>query len=98
MKIKRLIFFASISVILSALAAIAYMSVLDKKETVRLFDQNQPNIAENYVAASMSKGTIILLLAVGAIGVLGVSRKKNDTDYSAPKKEITKSFPPPESE
>ena len=98
MKIKSLIFFASISVILSGLATIVYISVWDMQETVRLFDKNQPNIPENFAVASMSKGTIILLLAVGVIGVLGVSRKKKDTVNSGPDMEKTKNFRAEESE
>ena len=86
MKFKILIFFASISVILSGLATIVYTSVLDKQATVRRFDQNQTKIPETHNAAAMSKGTIILLLAVGVIGVLGVSRKKKSIGNSATRK------------
>jgi hypothetical protein len=39
-------------------------------------NQNQFQIPESYNADSVSKGTILLLLAVGVIGVLGISRKK----------------------
>lgn len=86
MKIRNFIFLAVIGVILSGLTSVVFISVLDKKETIRLFDQNLIKIPESYSAAAMSKGTIILLLAVGVIGVLGVSRKKKDIINSAPKK------------
>ena len=91
MKIRNIIFFALIGVILSGATTAVFISVLDKQETVRLFDQTQTEIPERYAAASMSEGNIILLLALGVIGVLGVSRKKKDTGDPAPKKETTKS-------
>ena len=79
MKIKNLISFALTSVILSGLTTMVFISVLDKEETTRLFDQNQVNVPETYSAASISEGTILLLLAVGVIGALGVSRQKKST-------------------
>ena len=79
MKIKNFIFFVLISVILSGLTTIVFISVLDKEETTRLFDQNQVDVPENYSAASISEGTILLLLAVGVIGAVGVSRQKKST-------------------
>jgi hypothetical protein len=88
MKIKNLIFFALISVILSGLTTIVYISVFNKEETTRLFDQNQVNVSETYSAASISEGTILMLLAVGVIGVLGVSRKKKDIADPAQENEI----------
>jgi hypothetical protein len=91
MKIKNLIFLALTSVILSGLTTIVFITVLDTKETIRLFDQNQVKVPETYTAASISKGTILLLLAVGVIGVLGVSRKKKGIVNSAQKKETPKS-------
>lgn len=90
MKIKNLIFFALTSAILSGLTTIVFISVSDKEETTRLFDQNQVNVPETYRAASISEGTILLLLAVGVIGVLGVSRKKKDIADPAQKNEINR--------
>ena len=90
MKIKNLIFFALTSVILSGLTTIVFISVSDKEETTMLFDQNQVIIPDTHSAASISKGTILLLLAVGVIGFLGVNRKKKDIVNSAPKKETTR--------
>ena len=90
MKIKNLIFFTLISVILSGLTTIVFVSVFDKEETTRLFDQNQVKVPETYSAASVSEGTILLLLAVGVIGVLGVSRKKKDIANPAQEKELNR--------
>ena len=78
MKINNLTFILLIGVLLSGLMAAGYVSVRDEKETSRLGSQNQAQGTENYTAASISKGTILFLLAVGIIGVLGVSRKKRD--------------------
>jgi hypothetical protein len=90
MKIKNLIFLTLTSVILSGLATIVFISVLDKEETTRLFDQDQVEVPETYSAASISKGTILLLLTVGVIGVLGVSRKRKNIVNPAHKNEINR--------
>jgi hypothetical protein len=90
MKIKSLIFLALTCITLSGLTTIVVISVLDKKEITRLFDQNQVKVPNTHRAASISKGTILLLLVVGVIGVLGVNRKKKDITNSAPQKETTR--------
>ena len=90
MKIKHLIFFALSGVILSGLTTIVFVSVLDKEETVRLLEQNEVEVPETHHVAAMSKGTILLLLAVGVIGVLGVSRKRKGIVNPAPKNETTR--------
>ena len=83
MKTKILIFLALISIILSGLTTIIFISVLNKDETPRFIDQNQVQVPETYTAASLSKGTILFLLAVGAIGALGVNRTKKGIKGSA---------------
>jgi hypothetical protein len=75
MKIAKLISITLTSVILSALTGIAIVSEFDKQETARFFEQERIKIPKTYTAASISKGTLLLLLAVGIIGALGVSRK-----------------------
>jgi hypothetical protein len=72
MKIKNFIFFVFISAILSGLIGIVFISAHNYKE---ISMQINPN---SYQPASISKGTILLLLAVGVIGVLGISRKKKN--------------------
>ena len=74
MKIKTFMFIALISVILSGLTTIMFTSVFDKKENTGLIDQGQLQVPQTYTAASMSKGTILVLLAVGIVGALGVCR------------------------
>ncbi len=78
MKIKNLIFFLLISILLSGLVIVVFISVHDKEEISKQINQNQFQVPESYNAASVSKGTILLLLAVGLIGVLGISRKKRE--------------------
>jgi hypothetical protein len=78
MKIKGLIFFLLASFILSGSTAFVLVSGFDKEETIRLPDQKQVKTPATHSAGSISKGTILLLLAVGIIGVIGVSRKKKD--------------------
>ena len=82
MKTKVLIFFALISIILLGLMTIGFVSVLDKNETTTFNSQVPVQVAETYTAASLSKGTILFLLAVGVIGALGVSRTKKNTKGS----------------
>jgi F0F1-type ATP synthase assembly protein I len=78
MKIKNLIFFLFISILLSGLAFAVFNTVHGKEEISKQINQNPPQVPENYNAASVSKGSILLLLAVGIIGVLGISRKKKE--------------------
>lgn len=79
MKIKNLIFFILISAILTGLLVFSLISVDNKLSISRLNDDNQVSAPGNYATASISKGTILLLLIVGVIGFLGVSRKKKET-------------------
>jgi len=78
MKIKKFTYLLLLSVILSGLMAAGYVSTHDKKESSKLENQNQATASESYTAASISKGTILFLLAVGVIGFLGVSRKRKE--------------------
>ena len=83
MKIKTFIFITLIGIILSGLSAIMLMSVFDKKENAGLVDQDPLQVPKAYNAASMSKGTILMLLAVGIVGALGISRTKKNSKESA---------------
>jgi F0F1-type ATP synthase assembly protein I len=87
MKIKNLIFFLLIGTLLSGLVTAGFISVHDKEEVSEKIKQNQFQIPENYNAASVSKGAILLLLAVGLIGVLGISRKKKEIGNPAQRNE-----------
>jgi hypothetical protein len=78
MKIKNLIFILLIGTLLSGLVTAGFISVHDKEEVSEQINQNQFQIPENYNAASVSKEAILLLLAVGVIGILGISRKKRE--------------------
>jgi len=78
MKIKNLIFILLIGTLLSGLVTAGFISVHDKEEVSEKINQNLFPVPENYNAASVSKGAILLLLAVGVIGVLGISRKKRE--------------------
>lgn len=86
MKIKKLTYVLLLGVILSGLMTAGYVSVHDKEGSPGLTNQNQAATSENYAAASISKGTILFLLAVGVIGFLGVSRKRKDSAGTVQKK------------
>ena len=95
MKIRNFTFILMLGVIFSGLMVAGYVSFHDKEETARLKIQNQAQTSESYAAASISKGTVLLLLAVGVIGVLGVSRKRKGSVGNAQKNE-TNSAPSPQ--
>ena len=90
MKIKNLIFFLFISILLSALAIAVSITVFDKNEISKQISQKLFQVPESYNAASVSKGTILLLLAVGVIGVLGISRKKKELGNPAQRNEANR--------
>ena len=89
MKIKNFIFFVFICTILSGLIVIVFISAHNYKEISMQLSQNQIHIPNSYKAASTSKGTILLLLAVGVIGVLGISRKKKNIGRPAQRSEAS---------
>ena len=90
MKIKNLIFFLLIGTLLSGLVTAGFISVHDKEEVSEQIKQNQFQVPESYNTASVSKGTILLLLAVGLIGVLGISRKKRELGSPAQRDETNR--------
>ena len=90
MKIKNLIFFLLIGTLLSGLVTAGFISVHDKEEVSEQIKQNQFQVPESYNAASVSKGTILLLLAVGLIGVLGISRRKREHGSPVQRKETNR--------
>jgi hypothetical protein len=79
MKIKRFIFFLFVGVILSGVITGVFILAGEMNALPGRIDQNQAQTTENHAASSISKGTILLLLAVGVIGALGVSRQKKST-------------------
>ena len=89
MKVKILSISAIISVAVTGLMVLFFLASPDNSETSHLNNPNQISVIESDAARSISKGTILLLLSVGVIGVLGVARKKkyrgdNAQSYAAP--------------
>lgn len=76
MKINNLTFILLLAVILSGLTVAGYVSVHDKEKTHGSGSENQIQASESDANASISRGTMLMLLAVGVIGALGVSRTK----------------------
>ena len=83
MKINRFIFFLSFALILSGIIAGVFILGAEMNTSSGPIDQSLAPTAEGYASASISKGTILLLLAVGVIGALGVSRQKKDSGSNA---------------
>jgi hypothetical protein len=77
MKIKFLIIILCFGIILLGLTAGVFLPVDGHEAPSGQFPQNSKRTAESNEAAPISKGTVLMLLAVGVIGALGVSRKKN---------------------
>ena len=77
MKVDYLIIFFSIGIILMGLGAGGATAADEPKVISSQREYNRERTADSYNDASISKGTILVLLAVGVIGALGVSRKKN---------------------
>ncbi len=88
MKIKSFSLFAIIGVIIIGLMILLIVQRPHESEISQLNNQNQISVPESYMAAPISKGTILLLLVAGVIGVLGVSRKKKDSGSHAQNNEI----------
>jgi len=77
MKLNYLIIFLSVGITLLGLGPSGALSANEAEVISGQSDHNEARTPESYEAASISKGTILFLLAVGVIGALGVSRKKN---------------------
>ena len=80
MKIKTFALCAVISVVIIGLLTLIILLHTTESEISQLSNQNQISYPETYASTSISKGTILLLLAVGVIGVLGVARKMKVND------------------
>ncbi len=80
-------FFLIIGVILSGFIIIAYITVNDKTEMARQIEENEVPVSKAYNAASVSEGTILVLLAIGVFGALVFSRKKKDIRSTAQRNE-----------
>lgn len=79
MKINHLIIFLFVAVMLSGLMAGVFILGGERGTVPKRLDQYRAQTNNSYVAASISKETILLLLVVGVIGALGVSRQKKES-------------------
>jgi len=77
MKLNYLIIFLSVCITLLGLGANGAIAAEEPEVISVQRDHHEDRTPESYKAATISKGTFLLLLAVGVIGALGVSRKKN---------------------
>jgi hypothetical protein len=83
MKIKNLAYMASISVLIIGSGVLGFLEIRKKPAIPhqgRLHHQAAPH---RKLSASIPKSTILVLLAVGVIGVLSVRRKKQTTTNPA---------------
>jgi hypothetical protein len=78
MKLNYLIIFLSVGVILLGLGSGGAMPADEPEVISGQHDHDENRTPESYQATSIPKGTILLLLAVGVIGALGVSRTKKN--------------------
>jgi hypothetical protein len=76
MKITNFKLITLIGVLLTGLLILLLFHGDDRDPSSRLSHHDQIRVPDRYVAASLSEGTILLLLAAGVIGALGISRLK----------------------
>jgi hypothetical protein len=88
MKNKRFPSFAAIVLVIAGLLIFFLHSPSIQSGRNPHKNRDQISTPESYQAASISKGTIFLLLAVGIVGVLGVSRKKKYREAKKQNNEI----------
>lgn len=79
MKINHLIIYLFAGVIFLRLMAGVFLPDDGRDALFSGLNETRAQNSQSYEAASISEGTILLLLAVGVIGALGVSRKKKGT-------------------
>ena len=87
MKIKNLAFIALISMIICGIAVNGILEIRNKTVIPHRSHQHQIPEPDSGRSALIPKGTTLLLLAVGAIGALGVRRKKKNKRSPAQKNE-----------
>jgi hypothetical protein len=80
MLIKNLIILLFAGIIFWGLMAGGFFPSDDNDAASGRRGENQAQTSHSYVTASTSKGTILLLLAVGVIGALGISRTKKSSE------------------
>jgi hypothetical protein len=86
MKITNFKLITLIGVLLTGLLILLLLHGDDRDPSSRLSHRDQIWVPDRYVAASLSEGTILLLLAVGVIGALGISRIKKGIGSPAQRK------------
>lgn len=86
MKIKNLTFIAVISMIICGIAVYGILEIRNKAVIPHRSHQYQIPEPGSDRSASISKGTALLLLTVGVIGVLSVRRKKKNKRGPAQKR------------
>lgn len=85
MKIKKPAFIALISMILSGIGVLGFLEIRNWPVDQRRSLQHQKSEPESDRFASISIGTVLLLLAVGISGALNVRRNKKNNRRSAQK-------------
>jgi hypothetical protein len=76
MKLKNIAYIASISVLVIGAGGLGFLEMLKKPVIPRQGRQHHLAAPDNGPSVSIPKSTILILLAVGIIGVLSVRRKK----------------------
>ncbi|MGD2185310.1 MAG: hypothetical protein PVI71_04240 [Desulfobacterales bacterium] len=90
MNIRNLAFMAFIGIIVCGIAFFGFYEVRNKPVTAPKGHQHQLQGPNKDRSASISKGTALILLAVGVIGALSVRRKKKNKSGPAQKNETKK--------
>ena len=84
MKIKASSLFVIIGVLITGFMIFSILFYQDELGISKLIIQSLKTVPESEQAASIPKETILVLIAVGIIGVLVVGRKKKGSRSNAP--------------
>jgi F0F1-type ATP synthase assembly protein I len=88
MKIKNLAYIAPISILILGGGALGFLEIHKKAVIPNQSRQYQQAAPHSKLSVSIPKSVILILLAVGVVGVLSVSRKKNSKGNPAQQKKL----------
>ena len=88
MKIKNLAYIAPITILILGGGILGFLEIHKKAVISNQSHQHHQAAPHNQPSVSILKSTILILLAVGFVGVLGVRRKKNTKENTAQQKKL----------
>ena len=90
MQIKPLSLCVIVSIVTIGVIIYLNLSSPDESKIFQFNNQNKISAQEKNSGTFISKGTLLLLLAVGIVGALGISRKKKGNENHAKKNDANR--------